>query len=43
MSEKARYDKMLGHEEIRCIITALGTGIGKEDFDASRSAITKSF
>jgi len=34
--EKARYDKMLGHEEIRCIITALGTGIGKDDFDASR-------
>ena len=34
--EKARYDKMLGHEEIRAIITALGTGIGKEDFDASR-------
>jgi hypothetical protein len=26
--EKARYDKMLGHE-IRAIITALGTGIGK--------------
>jgi len=34
--EKARYDKMLGHEEIRAIITALGTGIGKDDFDASR-------
>jgi DNA gyrase subunit B len=34
--EKARYDKMLGHEEIRAIITALGTGIGKEDFDASK-------
>src|ERR1700686_619352 len=34
--EKARYDKMLGHEEIRCIITALGTGIGKDDFDASK-------
>ena len=34
--EKARYDKMLGHEEIRCIITALGCGIGKDDFDASK-------
>jgi DNA gyrase subunit B len=34
--EKARYDKMLGHEEIRTLITALGTGIGKDDFDASR-------
>src|SRR6202042_1710572 len=34
--EKARYDKMLGHEEIRCIITALGTGIGKDDFDATK-------
>ena len=27
---------MLGHEEIRAIITALGTGIGKDDFDASK-------
>src|SRR5580704_715680 len=34
--EKARYDKMLGHEEIRAIITALGTGIGKDDFDATK-------
>ena len=34
--EKARYDKMLGHEEIRCMITALGTGIGKDDFDISK-------
>jgi len=34
--EKARYDKMLGHEEIRAMITALGTGIGKEDFDLSK-------
>src|ERR1700726_4504559 len=31
--EKARYDKMLAHEEIRAMITALGTGISKEDFD----------
>jgi DNA gyrase subunit B len=34
--EKARYDKMLGHEEIRAMITALGCGIGKDDFDASK-------
>ncbi|HUE52038.1 MAG TPA: DNA topoisomerase (ATP-hydrolyzing) subunit B [Terriglobales bacterium] len=34
--EKARYDKMLAHEEIRAMITALGTGISKEDFDASK-------
>ncbi|MGC9292805.1 MAG: DNA topoisomerase (ATP-hydrolyzing) subunit B [Acidobacteriaceae bacterium] len=34
--EKARYDKMLGHEEIRAMITALGCGIGKDDFDISK-------
>src|SRR5450631_1461670 len=34
--EKARYDKMLGHEEIRAMITALGTGIGKDDFDSAK-------
>jgi DNA gyrase subunit B len=34
--EKARFDKMLGHSEIKALITALGTGIGKEDFDASK-------
>jgi DNA gyrase subunit B len=34
--EKARYDKMLGHEEIRAMITALGTGISKEDFDVAK-------
>jgi DNA gyrase subunit B len=35
--EKARYDKMLGHEEIRAMITAIGTGIGKgEDFDIAK-------
>jgi len=34
--EKARYDKMLGHSEIRTMITAFGTGIGANDFDVSR-------
>src|SRR5947209_3674583 len=35
--EKARYDRMLGHEEIRALITAMGTGIGKgEDFDLAK-------
>ena len=34
--EKARYDKMLGHEEIRAMVTALGTGIGADDFDAAK-------
>jgi DNA gyrase subunit B len=34
--EKARFDKMLQFEEIRILITALGTGIGQEDFDISK-------
>jgi DNA gyrase subunit B len=35
--EKARYDKMLGHEEIRAMITAIGTGIGKgDDFEFAK-------
>jgi DNA gyrase subunit B len=34
--EKARYDKMLGHEEIRAMITAMGCGIGKDDFDPAK-------
>ncbi len=34
--EKARYDKMLSHDEIRAMITAIGTGIGKDDFDIAK-------
>jgi DNA gyrase subunit B len=34
--EKARIDKMLGHEEIKIIITALGCGIGSGDFDITK-------
>jgi DNA gyrase subunit B len=34
--EKARLDKTLASEEIRNIITALGTGVGADDFDATK-------
>lgn len=34
--ERARFDKMLSNEEIKTMIMALGTGIGKEDFDLAR-------
>jgi DNA gyrase subunit B len=34
--EKARIDKMLSNDQIRSLITALGTGIGQEEFDADR-------
>jgi DNA gyrase subunit B len=35
-SEKARYDKVLSHNEIRLLISALGTGIGTEEFDLTK-------
>ena len=39
--EKARYDKMLAHEERRAMITALGTGIAKDDFDPTKVRYAK--
>ncbi len=39
--EKTRVDKMLANEEIRTIITAMGTGIGQEDFDPEKARYHK--
>lgn len=39
--EKARLDKVLANEEIRTIITAIGTGIGQEDFNIEKSRYHK--
>ena len=39
--EKSRFDKILSSEEIRTIITALGTGIGEEDFDIKKARYKK--
>jgi DNA gyrase subunit B len=35
-AEKARYDKVLSHNEIRLLISAMGTGIGPEEFDVAK-------
>jgi hypothetical protein len=39
--EKARFDKVLSNDEIRAIITAIGTGIGEDEFDLGNARYHK--
>jgi len=39
--EKARLDKILSNEEVKTVITALGTGVGEEDFDITKARYHK--